>query len=84
MKQNEILRFTNLPLNTEYTIEEVYANLRQADPSRDEDAHPSVYTDIANKMHCSKPSVNKALHNLKDNRTCNLPNLWYYRAYIRW
>lgn len=41
-------------------------------------------TDIANKMHCSKPSVNKALHNLKDNRTCNLPNLWYYRAYIRW
>lgn len=27
-------------------------------------------TDIANKMNCSKPSVNKVLHSLKDNRTC--------------
>jgi len=35
-------------------------------------------TDIAEKMHCSKPSVNKALHNLKDNRFCGLSNLWHY------
>ncbi len=35
-------------------------------------------TDIANKMHCSKPSVNKALHSLKDNRACGLSSLWYY------
>ena len=27
-------------------------------------------TDIANKMNCSKPSVNKALHSLKTNRSC--------------
>ncbi len=26
-------------------------------------------TDIASKMQCSKPSVNKALHFLKDNRS---------------
>ena len=28
-------------------------------------------TDIANKMNCTKPSVNKALHNLKDNELIN-------------
>ena len=28
-------------------------------------------TDIANKMNCSKPSVNKAIHNLKDNGMLN-------------
>ena len=28
-------------------------------------------TDIANKMNCTKPSVNKALHNLKDNGLVN-------------
>lgn len=29
-------------------------------------------TDIAKKMNYSKPSVNKALHSLKDNRFCRL------------
>ncbi len=28
-------------------------------------------TDVANKMNCSKPSVNKALYNLKDNGLVN-------------
>ncbi len=28
-------------------------------------------TDVANKMNCSKPSVNKALYNLKDNELVN-------------
>ncbi len=28
-------------------------------------------TDIANKMNCSKPSVNKAIYNLKDNGLLN-------------
>ena len=28
-------------------------------------------TDIAKKMNCSKPSVNKALNNLKDNNLIN-------------
>ncbi len=28
-------------------------------------------TDVANKMNCTKPSVNKALHNLKDNGLVN-------------
>lgn len=28
-------------------------------------------TDIAKKMNCSKPSVNKAIYNLKDNRLLN-------------
>lgn len=28
-------------------------------------------TDIANKMNCTKPSVNKALHSLKDNNLVN-------------
>ena len=28
-------------------------------------------TDIANKMNCSKPSVNKAINNLKDNKLIN-------------
>ena len=32
-------------------------------------------TDIANKMNCTKPSVNKAIHNLKDNGLIN------YEAY---
>ncbi len=32
-------------------------------------------TDIANRMNCTKPSVNKALHNLKDN------NLVDYKTY---
>ena len=31
-------------------------------------------TDIANKMNCSKPSVNKAINNLKDN---NLQEIWF-------
>ena len=35
-------------------------------------------TDIANKMRCSKPSVNKALHSLKDNRSCKLSNIRDY------
>jgi len=32
-------------------------------------------TDIANKMNCTKPSVNKAIHNLKNNGYIN------YEAY---
>ena len=28
-------------------------------------------TDIANKMNCSKPSVNKVIKNLKDNKLIN-------------
>ena len=28
-------------------------------------------TDIANKMNCSKPSVNKAINNLKNNNLVN-------------
>lgn len=48
MKRNEIIRFTNLPSGTEYTIEEVYADLRQADPSRNVDAVPS--TDVASNL----------------------------------
>lgn len=43
LKQNEILRFTNLPKGTKYIVEEMYANLRQSNPSRDADAHPSAY-----------------------------------------
>lgn len=42
LKRNEVLRFTNLPYGTEYIIEEVYANLKQADPSKDADAKPSA------------------------------------------
>ena len=38
LNRNEVLRFTNLPTGTSYTIEEYYANYRQADPSRDVDA----------------------------------------------
>ena len=38
LKRNEVLRFTNLPTGTNYTIEEYYANYRQAEPSRDVDA----------------------------------------------
>ena len=41
LKRNEVLRFTNLPYGTEYAIEEVYANMKQADPSKDADAIPS-------------------------------------------
>ena len=41
LKQNEVIRFTNLPIGTEYTIEEMYANYRRANPSRDADAVPS-------------------------------------------
>ena len=39
LKQNEIIRFTNLPSGTQYRIEEMYNNLYQADPSRDADAN---------------------------------------------
>ena len=39
LKQNEIIRFTNLPSETQYRIEEMYNNLYQADPSRDADAN---------------------------------------------
>ena len=38
LKRNEIIRFTNLPADTEYTIVEMYNNYRQADPSRNVDA----------------------------------------------
>lgn len=48
LKRNEIIRFTNLPLNTHYTIQEIYANLRQADPSRDADTQPSANTEASN------------------------------------
>ena len=39
LKQNEVIRFTNLPSETQYRIEEMYNNLYQADPSRDADAN---------------------------------------------
>ena len=39
LKQNEIIRFTNLPAGTQYRIEEMYNNLYQADASRDADAN---------------------------------------------
>ena len=42
LKRNEIIRFTNLPANTEYTIVEMYNDYRSADPSRDADAGGST------------------------------------------
>ena len=48
LKRNEIIRFTNLPLGTEYKIQEIYANLRQADPSRDADSTPAANTEASN------------------------------------
>ncbi|MDR9831057.1 hypothetical protein RCJ22_36330, partial [Vibrio sp. FNV 38] len=42
LKRDEVLRFTNLPTGTTYTIQEVYANYKQANPSRDTDASPSA------------------------------------------
>ena len=48
LKRNEIIRFTNLPLGTQYTIQEIYANLRQADPSRDADSTPAANTHASN------------------------------------
>ncbi|MBR3000783.1 MAG: VWA domain-containing protein, partial [Oscillospiraceae bacterium] len=38
LKRDEVLRFTNIPTDTRYTITEVYANYRQANPSKDDDA----------------------------------------------
>lgn len=38
LNRKEVLRFTNLPTGTTYSIQEMYANYRQADPSRDADA----------------------------------------------
>ena len=38
-------------------------------------------TDIAEKMHCSKPSVNKALHILKNERARRLSLLWDNRTH---
>ena len=48
LKRNEIIRFTNLPLGTQYTIQEIYANLRQADPSLDADSTPDANKDESN------------------------------------
>ena len=42
LKRAEVLRFTNLPSGTTYTIQEMYADYRQADPSRDADATGST------------------------------------------
>ncbi len=44
-------------LKTMYTLEKQNGNIR--------------VTDIANKMNCTKPSVNKAIYNLKDNGLVN-------------
>ena len=38
LKRDEVLRFTNVPTDTRYTITEVYANYRQANPSKNDDA----------------------------------------------
>ena len=35
LRRDEVIRFTNLPSGTKYTIEEIYNNLYQAHPSRD-------------------------------------------------
>ncbi len=48
-------------LKNMYVLKKQYGNIR--------------VTDVAKKMNCSKPSVNKALHNLKDN------NLVIYETY---
>ena len=44
-------------LKTMYVIKKQNGNIR--------------VTDIANKMGCTKASVNKAIHNLKDNKLIN-------------
>ena len=44
-------------LKTMYILEKQTGNIR--------------VTDIANKMNCTKPSVNKAIYNLKDNGFLN-------------
>ena len=48
LKRNEIIRFTNLPLGTQYTIQEIYANLRRSDPSLDADSLPEANTEASN------------------------------------
>ena len=48
LKRNEIIRFTNLPLGTQYKIQEIYANLRQSDPSLDADSLPEANTEASN------------------------------------
>ncbi|MBR2826715.1 MAG: Cna B-type domain-containing protein, partial [Erysipelotrichaceae bacterium] len=61
LKRNEIIRFTNLPSGTQYEIEEVYANLRQADPSRNVDAVPSTDVDsnLADQGYTSTSIITK-------------------------
>ncbi len=44
-------------LKTMYVLKRQYGNIR--------------VTDVANKMNCTKPSVNKAIYNLKDNGFLN-------------
>ena len=44
-------------LKTMYILKKQYGNIR--------------VTDVANSMNCTKPSVNKAIYNLKDNNLLN-------------
>ena len=48
LKQKEIIRLTNLPSGTEYTIQEIYANKKQADPARNADAKPGTNDPASN------------------------------------
>ncbi|MBR6034315.1 MAG: hypothetical protein IKP28_06315 [Clostridia bacterium] len=54
--------FIMVSKSQEEYLKTIYVLSRQSEAVR--------VTDIANKMNCSKPSVNKVLHSLKDNRTC--------------
>jgi LPXTG-motif cell wall-anchored protein len=42
LNKNEVIRFTNLPTGTQYTIQEIYANHYQADNSSDSAGHVPI------------------------------------------
>jgi len=48
LKRNEVLRITNIPKGSTYQIQEIYANLRSSDPSRDADSTPDANPEASN------------------------------------
>lgn len=93
LKRNEIIRFTNLPTGTTYTITEMYANYRQANPSLDDDAGGSskpsnlseqgYSTTIATKNY--DPKIKEVKTGTKEGTTINgeiqYPDVRYYNQF---
>ena len=90
LNRNEVIRFTNLPTGTKYSIQEIYANYYKADNSSDSAGHAPIEKtsniagegyEIAQVLTTNGTVSQTAVANDTVSGTIDTPNVRYYNQF---